>query len=199
MGARSSPCICGSNMAPWSADISFNNATRSSVAASATSLSAGCDERPWSAAARSVAQPYLVTPPSPCSNRLPFREYKCDAARYKLDARSAASGHWQHVMASAPTNVKNAALRGKHRRDEVELLSEPPHCVSLVPIKQARAHAAATSARLRSSNPPTDTARCNNSVNFRPLSIESKASISRTSVPLKSSFDTLVRSHLGGV
>lgn len=68
--------------------------------------------------------------------------------------------------------------------------------ITFTPTKQERAHRQATSARLLLSKPPTETARCSNSVNLRPRSIESSASIPRTSVPCKFSLETLVRSHL---
>lgn len=118
--------------------------------ASATSLSAGCALKPCNDAALNVAHPYrVVTPSSPCSNSLPRREYKCDAARYRLDARRAAKSpsseeegaEQQRVMASAATRVKNAALRGKRRRDwviKLALAESSLHCVSFARVRMRK-------------------------------------------------------------
>ena len=68
--------------------------------------------------------------------------------------------------------------------------------ITFVPTKHERAHSTATSQRLLLSKPPTEAARCNSSVNFRPRTIESWASMLLTSVPCKFSLETLVLSHL---
>ena len=97
------------------AEISLRRATSRSVAASATSLSAGWEHRPLRAAARSVAHPYLVallrSPPSQYSS-LPEGEYRCAAARYSDDDLIAASEEPHRSIASAAIWVKRAAFRG---------------------------------------------------------------------------------------